>query len=454
MKLIPLRRNPFFWAMLCLPLPAGALTPIYSFSNTPDGAFPYAELAVGGDGEFYGTTFAGGTNGGGSVFKISASGMLTPLYSFSYGVDGANPTAGLTLAANGSFYGTTFLGGTNFEDGGLFEMSSGGRLTPLYSFTNGADGANPYGALVQGSDGNLYGTSKGGGTSGHGAVFKMTTNGGFTALYSFTNGFDGSSPYAGLAQGSNGILYGTTVDGGTNGFGTVFEMTTNGGFTALYSFTNGMDGAEPVARLIQAVDGNLYGTTQSGGGSGYGVVFRISTNGLLHPLYSFTNGVDGAYPSASLEQGSDGNFYGTTQYGGGSGYGVVFRMSTAGAMLPLYSFTNGADGANPSASLVQGSDGYLYGTTQNGGAKGDGVIFKISPSPSSVFSSIAQSGGEVTLTWSTISGLIYQLQYTTNLNGGAWNNLGAPIPATSGSTNQSDGTHSGAERFYRVKAYP
>ncbi len=451
MKLIFPRRIPLLCAFLCLPLSAGALTPLYSFTNGPDGANPYAELASGGDGSFYGTTFRGGTNGFGTVFNITPAGALTPLYSFTYGVDGANPTAGLALGTNGSFYGTTFLGGTNFSEGDIFEISTNGALTPLYSFTGGLDGANPRAGLLQGTDGNFYGTTHEGG-SGYGGVFVMSAGGALTPLYSFTNGDDGGSPYAGLAQAADGNFYGTASSGGTNGHGAVFRITPAGTLTPLYSFTGGSDGAEPTARLLWASDGNLYGTTFSGGAQGAGVVFRMTTNGALTALYSFTNGVDGAFPFAALIQGADGSLYGTTE-AGGSGYGVVFKISTGGALLPLYSFTNGVDGASPSAALVQGVDHYLYGTTQDGGAKGDGVVFKISPVPAPVFSSITLSGGNVTLTWSTVPGQIYQLQYTANLNAAAWTNIGPFIPATSGSASESDSAHSSAQRFYRVETY-
>jgi uncharacterized repeat protein (TIGR03803 family) len=268
-------------------------------------------------------------------------------------------------------------------------------FTNLYLFgsvqdTNGVplDGVRPDAGLVQGSDGYFYGTTGEGGTNQMGTVFKISTNGMLTSFYSFgsvqdTNGvpLDGSYPQAGLVQGSDGYFYGTTGGGGTSQSGTVFKISTNGALTTLYSFS-GNDGAGPVAGLVQGSDGSFYGTTANGGttnynaqmgADGYGTVFRITTNGMLTSLYSFTGTNDGGNPQAGLVQGSDGSFYGTTAAGGTSQMGTVFKISTNGMLTSFYSFgsvqdTNGAlvDGAGPSG-LVQGSDGYFYGTTSSGG---------------------------------------------------------------------------------------
>ena len=274
----------------------------------------------GSDGNFYGTTYDGGTNGCGTVFKISTNGALTSLYSFTGGNDGANPQAGLVQGSDGNFYGTTPDGGTN-DAGTVFKISTNGALTSLYSFTGGNDGANPYAGLVQGSDGNFYGTtSRRRHERRHGTVFKISTNGALTTLYSFTGGNDGANPYAGLVQGSDGNFYGTTAwTAARTTAGTVFKISTNGALTSLYSFTGGNDGANPQAGLVQGSDGNFYGTTSTAARhefDGYGTVFKISTNGALTSLYSFTGGNDGANPHAGLVQGSDGNFYGTTSGGG------------------------------------------------------------------------------------------------------------------------------------------
>src|ERR1035438_5034302 len=315
--------------------------------------------------------------------------VYTNLYSFTGGYNSASPVAGLVQGTDGNLYGTTYWGGTNGL-GTVFKISTSGTQTSLYSFTDGNDGASPWAApLVQGSDGSLYGTAVGGGTNGFGTVFQVSTNGVLTPIYSFTGGDDGSYPEAGLVQGRDGMLYGTAYDGGTNDLGTVFQISTNGALTPLYSFTGGDDGAHPQGVLVQGSDGNFYGTTFEGGdlsfngGEGAGVVFKISTNGAFTTLHKFTGGNDGAYPYAGLIQCSDGNFYGTTAAGGsyGEGYighGTIFRISSTSMLTNLYSFSGGSDGNYPAAALLQGRDSNLYGTTGIGGTNNVGTVFQIS----------------------------------------------------------------------------
>ncbi len=286
----------------------------------------------------------------------------------------------------------------------IFGAQAGVVLTTLNSFADTNDGANPNG-LVQGNDGNFYGTTYEGGTNGLGTVFKISTNGALTTLYSFgslqdTDGdpLDGANPVAALLQGNDGYFYGTTFSGGTNYYaGTVFKISPNGALTTLYSFgsvqdTNGnlLDGYYPNAGLVQGSDGNFYGTTIWGGTNVYGTLFKINNNGMLTTLHSFTSGNDGGNPRGALVQGSDGFFYGTTTWGGTNGYyGTVFKVSTNGALNTLYSFgsvraTNdplsSLDGGNPNG-LVQGSDGIFYGTTGGMGREGFGWPF----SPGTVF---------------------------------------------------------------------
>jgi len=312
-------------------------TSLYSFTGGNDGAIPMAALVQGSDGFFYDTTFNGGTNGVGTVFKINSNGVLTSLYSFTNGNEGANPQAGLVQGSDGNFYGTTSLGGTN-SAGTVFKISTNGALTS-YMFTSVTGvyhGAEPVAGLVQGSDGNFYGTTEVGAASGCGTVFKISTNGALTNLYSFYGGNDGSEPVAGLAKDSNGFFYGTTSKGGTNGAGTVFKISTNGALTSLYSFTGGNDGYLPYAGLVPDGHGYFYGTTFYGGTNGAGIVFKISTNGALTSLYSFTGGNDGSRPNG-LVQGSDGGFYGTTATGGTNGYGTVFKLTIAPQLTITYS---------------------------------------------------------------------------------------------------------------------
>jgi uncharacterized repeat protein (TIGR03803 family) len=469
--------GPLLFLLLILPIwgaqAAVVFTSLYSFTGTNDGAMPEAALVQGSDGNYYGTTDRGGTNDWGTVFKISTNGALTTLYSFGSvqdtngtPLDGGWPSAALVQGRDGYFYGTTYSGGTN-NAGTVFKISTNGALTSLYSFTGGKDGGNPFAGLVQGRDGNFYGTTSDLDTGGHGTVFKISTNGALAALYAFgtvTDGYgnplDGANPQAALAQGSDGYFYGTTENGGTNGAGTVFQIGTNGALTSLYSFTGGDDGADPVAALVQGRDGDFYGTTincMTFNCGGYGTVFKISPNGALATLHIFFNG-HGIVPRAGLVQGSNGYLYGTTCYGSTVfgfiyGGGTVFQISTNGALTSLYSFgsvqdTNGLalDGGRPYAALVQGSDGSFYGTTSGGGTYSNGTVFRLTIVPGL---SIIPSGPYVILTWPTdCNG--FSLQSTTNLGSSAvWTTNSSP-PVVIGGQNVVINTISGAQQFYRL----
>ncbi len=233
----------------------------------------------------------------------------------------------------------------------------------------------------------------------------------------------------------------------------MFRITTNGALTGLHSFT-GYDGAFP-SGLVQGRDGYFYGTTQ--GGRGYGSVFKISTNGDLTSLYSFTGTNDGASPNAGLVQGSDGYFYGTTQYGGTvsasiGGFGTVFRISTNGALTTLHLFTGGNDGANPQAALLQGSDGSFYGTTSTGGAGGVGTVFRLTIVPE--FQAVTLTNSTLSLTWTTEAGATYQLQYASDLSSSNWINLSGPVTATGATLSTTDSLTNGPQRFYRLMLSP
>jgi uncharacterized repeat protein (TIGR03803 family) len=341
---------------------------------------PYAGLIQGTDGNFYGTTLNGGSGLYGAAFKLYTLGEVLSLHSFTDGVDGATPFAGLTQAGDGNFYGAS-LKGAGPSLGTLFRMTPTGALTPLYSFGGSDDGGNPLASLVQGSDGNLYGTASTGGSNGVGTVFSLSTNGLFTPLWSF-NTTNGSSPAGSLVQGSDGNLYGTTSAGGTQDLGTVFSLSTNGTFNSLVSFDN-TRGAYPSNGLVQAADGAFYGTASSGGtNGGWGTVFRLAADGTLATLHSF-NYQDGAYPVGGLVQATDGNLYGTTSQGGVGGQGTVFQITTNGLLTTLLWF-NGTNGANPQSSLIQARDGSFYGAAEFGGTEysgfpgsGDGLVFRL-----------------------------------------------------------------------------
>ena len=362
---------------------AQTLTTLVSF-NGANGQRPRASLVQGMDGNFYGTTEAGGANGLGTIFRMTPGGALTTLHSFD-SADGANPWAGLIQTAYGLFYGTTYFGGSTgcggSGCGAIFGMTPAGGFATLYSF-NGTDGNNPNGGLAQAANGNLYGTTIGGGNNGYGSIFKTTPAGTLTPVYSFGGLSDGYSPFAGLIQATNGNLYGTSF-GGYHSHGTVFRITPAGVLTKLYDFDY-TDGANPFGGLVQSADGNLYGTTSTGGtGGSNGTIFKITPAGALITLYNFAY-TDGSYPFAALVQAIDGNLYGTTVFGGTSGNGTVFQVTPGGTLTTLYSFCpqffNCTDGYSPYGGLLQGTDGTFYGTTTLGGANGNayGTVFRLS----------------------------------------------------------------------------
>jgi uncharacterized repeat protein (TIGR03803 family) len=351
-------------------------------------------LVQGMDGNFYGTTGAGGTNRSGTVFKISSGGAVTTLHNFASS-DGEGPYAALALATDGNFYGTTEGGGGNtvcngFGCGTVFKITPGGALTTLHDF-NGTDGSVPTGGLIQATNGSFYGTTQNDGANGGGTVFKITAGGTFTTLHDFDFA-DGYSPHAGLIQGRDGTFYGTTFYGGAYSYGTVFRITAGGTLTTLHNF-NSTDGANPWAGLVQALDGNFYGTTGSGGstycdGRGCGSAFKITPGGTLTTLHAFDN-IDGSGPRAGLIQATDGNFYGTTFAGGGSGFncsglgcGTVFGIALGATFATLHSFDS-TDGSWPVGGLVQATNGNFYGTTGNGGditcdpSFGCGTVFSL-----------------------------------------------------------------------------
>lgn len=373
---------------------AGKTTILYSFSGGATGSTPLAGLVIDGSGNLYGTTQQGGAHDHGTVFKLSSSGTETVLHSFgSPRNDGQDPQAPLVIDSAGNLYGTTFHGGANGE-GAIFKVATDHTETVLYSFGDtGSDGQYPAGGLVRDSAGNLYGTTEIGGAYASGTVFELSASGAETILHSFLAlgmGVDGQFPQRTLLMDSAGNLFGTTPDGGTDTAGTVFKLSPNGTMTILYSFGGTADGRTPFAGVIEDTAGNLYGTTAdggaNGGGFGTGVVFSLSAAGKETILYSFgATAKDGLNPYEGLVMDSAGNLFGTTRAGGayGSGGGrrggTVFRLSPAGTETILYSFgaAGANDGSSPQATLVMDGAGNLYGTTSAGGAHGDGTVFKI-----------------------------------------------------------------------------
>jgi uncharacterized repeat protein (TIGR03803 family) len=436
-------------AVLTVPFTASgvSLASLYSFSGGSDGGNPNG-LSLGNDGQLYGTAQIGGTNGLGTIFRLSGTNAPVTIYSFTGGNDGATPYAKLTLCADGNFYGSTFAGGASGA-GTIFQATSNGVVNPLYSFTGGNDGGLPFSELVQGTNNILYGAASGDGRFGYGGLFEITTNGAYTTLYSFTGGNDGAKPKGGLARDFDGTFFGVSSAGGAGGAGTVFKLTEAGAFTNLHSLGGGTEGNSPSAALVRGADGNFYGTAQNGGTSGNGAVFRVTKTGIVTDLYSFSGPADGSHPVAGLFLGGDGNFCGATSVGGPYGDGTLFKITPAGTYTALAWF-GGTNGANPEAALVQGVDGALYGTTQNGGASGVGTIFRVSIPLPPVFVSATQTSGTVRLSWSAVAGRTYQLQYTSSLGRPAWQNSGSAIIASAGTVTAVDSVPPGAQRFYRV----
>jgi uncharacterized repeat protein (TIGR03803 family) len=359
---------------------------LHGFTGGNDGGNPDASLIRGTDGRLYGTTPSGGTTGNGNVFAVNPDGTgYTTLYSFTGGTDGASPYGGLIQGTDGRLYGTTPFNGAN-GSGTVFAVNSDGTgFTTLYSFTDGTDGAAPSSNLIQGPNGRLYGTTTGGGANTYGTVFAINPDGtNFVTLCSFTGINDGAFPSGGLILGTDGRLYGTTPGSAStsnNSFGTVFALNPDGtGFTTLYTFTNGNDGAQPFGGLIQGTDGRLYGTAAIGGTNNNGTVFAMNSDGTgFAALYSFTGGSDGSTPQSRLIQGTDGRLYGTAAIGGTTNSGDVFALKPDGTdFITLYNFTGGSDGLSPAGGLFQGTDVRLYGTTQNGGPTSFGTLFAIS----------------------------------------------------------------------------
>ena len=395
-------------------------TVLYTFTGGADGGSPFAGLIRDPAGNLYGTTGSYGASCCGTVFKLGTNGKETVLYSFTDGTDGGIPANTLARDSVGNLYGTT--GSTITSDGTVFKLDRTGKETVLYTFTSGDGGTYPWSNVIPDSAGNLYGTAHTGGVSGYGTVFKLSVAGEYTVLYGFTGGVDGVYPQGNLVRDSAGNLYGSALGGGSFGDGTVFMVDSTGKETVLYSFTGSVDGAIPYGGVIRDAAGNIYGTTYRGGAANAGVAYKLDTTGKETVLHSFTGGADGANPWAGVIRDAAGNFYGTTLYGGTSNWGTVFKVDTSGNETVLHSFTGGADGAFPLASLVQDSAGNLYGTTGYGGIysgfSGYGTVFEIqAPSSPAV---------EITPSYLVFPGASSTLPLTVTNSGTAALNITVP----------------------------
>ncbi|MEM6447753.1 MAG: choice-of-anchor tandem repeat GloVer-containing protein [Cyanobacteria bacterium P01_D01_bin.123] len=361
-----------------------------------NGSQPLAGLLLASDGNFYGTTSLGGASDLGTLFRMTPEGDLTKLVDFD-GSNGSTPVGRLIEASDGNFYGTTRLGGSS-NLGTIFQLTPSGDLTTLVQFVNnGRDGFRPQSPLLEASDGNFYGTTSEGGAFVSGTVFRMTPEGVLETLVSLDTRFDGSNeqldsdaavPDAGLIEANDGNFYGTTRRGGSNGEGVVFQVSPEGDFATFASLPerNRIGGdAEKRARLLEASDGNFYGATPDGGSTtDRGVIFRLTPTGELTRLVIFEGSPNGSNPAGGLIEAIDGNFYGTTRGGGNltvNNVGTIYRVTPDGLLSTLFSFSrsNNDNGDAPIGELVEASDGSLYGVTRVGGTNFNGTIFRYSP---------------------------------------------------------------------------
>ncbi|MBV9961352.1 MAG: T9SS type A sorting domain-containing protein [Parafilimonas sp.] len=364
--------------------PNGKMTMLKQLYYTQDGAYPDGELVKGNDGYLYGLTSAGGANSYGTIFKISASGSnFSVIKHLNFATDGANPHGHLTLASDGNFYGITYSGGTN-GGGTIFKLTADGKFSVIYSLNKATEGGNSYSSLTVGADGNLYGTTYGGGTNSNGTIFKITTGGKFTVVRQLNGATDGSYPQSDLLLASDGSLYGTCSSGGQFGSGTIFKIST-GVYSVVKNFSPSTDGGAPYGGLMQNTDGNFYGITRIGGTKGGGTIYKLTTGGaysVIHPL-DYTN--EGNTSSSVLARGNDGSLYAMTSLGGAFNYGIIFKTTTGGDFTLMNTFNGATLGNAPYSSFVIGKDNAYYCTMSAGGAYGFGSIVKICGGEASVF---------------------------------------------------------------------
>jgi uncharacterized repeat protein (TIGR03803 family) len=315
--------------------------------------------------------------------SVAEAQTFTPLYDFQGGSDGGIPFSTVVRDTAGNFYGTTYFGGnlstcTYPGCGVVYKLDAAGKETPIYTFAGPpGDGSNPVAGIVTDTAGNFYGTTAYGGANGYGTVYQITPTGTEKVLRVFTGGVDGGIPNGGLIRDKNGDLFGTTYSGGAAGFGTVFKLSPSGTFRTLYSFPDRAHGTNPNAGLLRDAAGNLYGTTQYGGDENRGTVFKLDADGEESVIYSFSGTPGGAYPQAQLVADADGNLYGTTTEGGSANAGTAFRLTTSGTETVLYNFAGPPDGAYPMAGVARDAAGNLYGTTFRGGSSSSGTVYKI-----------------------------------------------------------------------------
>lgn len=356
---------------------SGELTVLKHFDLSVDGGYPKGSLVQANDGNFYGTLTNGTSKGGGAIFKITPSGQYNVIRSLSLSTDGGRPNGKLIQATDGYLYGTTYTGGSG-GGGTIFRMNTSGTEYTVIKALTAATGLNPYGGLVQGTDGALYGMTRLGGTANKGVIFRVNTSGtAYTVLRSLTDP-DGFYPMGDLIQATDGYLYGMAPNGGANNNGTIFRIKPAGtDFKVMRSLSVSIEGSGPTGSLVQASDGNFYGMAYGLNGGYSGSLFRMTLGGLVTVIKKLTGNTEGAQPKGGLVQGSDGALYGMTYAGGKYTYGTVIRITTANAFSVLAHLNGAAMGNVPLNNLAIGKDSTFYGVAQNGGAYNYGTVFKI-----------------------------------------------------------------------------
>ncbi len=357
--------------------PTNTLTADFSF-DAPDGYLPgYLKLLQASDGKLYGMTLGGGSIGAGTIFSYDpAASAYKQLKNFDY-TGGAEPWGGLVQASDGKLYGMT-SGGIAGDNGFIFSYDPATSIYTKLKDLDYTNGANPFGSLMQASDGNLYGMTSNGGSNGKGVIFSYDpATSIYTKLVDF-DGANGANPFGDLVQASDGKLYGMTYFGGDNDYGVIFSYDPATSICSKLKDFDGINGANPHGGLIQASNGNLYGMTYSGGDNNIGVIFSYNPASSTFTKLQDFNGTNGAHPYGDLVQASDGSLYGMTSEGG-SGMGAAFSYDPATSTYIKLKDFDKTEGTYPFGSLMQASDGNLYGMTRQGGVIDDGVIFSYNP---------------------------------------------------------------------------
>ncbi|HEU6449359.1 MAG TPA: choice-of-anchor tandem repeat GloVer-containing protein [Verrucomicrobiae bacterium] len=423
---------------------------------TTSGIKPISELLAGTDGMLYGVTYSGGSNNVGIVYSVAKNGAnFSALHHFTGGMF---PAGGLVQGSDGILYGTTQTGGSN-NCGTIYSLRTNGvGFKILHDFNSkNSEGVFPCGSLLLAADGGLYGITSSGGSNNCGTVFRFGSgDGDYKILHQFV-GTDGSNPFASLRLGKNGMLYGTTQNGGSNDCGTIFQLDTNGeNYFVLHHFAGGdNDGRMPLGSVAVGTNNALYGVTYYGGTNDSGTIFEADTNGNYQLLHCFNGSSDGNHPWAGLTSATEGTFYGTTRFGGSNDMGTIFRLDiTTSHYVLLHQFC-GRDGNQPQANLLFASDETLFGTTTFGGDGSLGVIFKLFSGPANIKISNARRRSDgIFLEFDGGSfGQNFVIEATTNLDSpDEWQSLGVMSADADGTFQFLDTQASNfPARFYRCQ---